>query len=134
MSENPNIIIPRHPGGQPGNTNALRHGFYARHLGDPSAPALTQIEMNNLLGEAAMLKDYMYKLYMSNIEVDDCILLADTLHALSLAGMALARVLDVNQRIQIWVPKHQEKRIDAMEDRLRSTVAALSETSRSLRN
>jgi len=88
-------------GGQSGNTNALRHGFYARNLGVMSPDKYDLAEINNLLGEAAMLKDYMYILYNRNIEDNDPTVLIDTLRALSLAGMALARLLQVNGRIRI---------------------------------
>ncbi len=47
-----------------------------------------------------MLKDYMYILYNRNIEDHDSVVLADTLRALSLAGMALARLLQVHKHIR----------------------------------
>lgn len=89
------------PGGQPGNKNALKHGFYARNLGVSSPSKLNEYELRNLLGEAAMLKDYMYILYNRNLEVRDSTVLADTLRALSLASMALARLLQVHADIRI---------------------------------
>jgi len=70
--------------------------------------------MRNLMGEAAMLKDYMYILYTCNLEVRDsrelCApewvlregsVLAETLRALSLAGMALSRLLQVHCDVRI---------------------------------
>jgi len=60
--------------------------------------------MRNLLGEAAMLKDYMYILYNRNLETHDSIVLAETLRALSLASMALARLLQVHTDIRILRP------------------------------
>lgn len=88
-------------GGQPGNRNALRHGFYAKNLGMSSPSKLNEYEMRNLLGEAAMLKDYMYILYNRNLEICDSTVLAETLRALSLASMALARLLQVHSDIRI---------------------------------
>ena len=107
MTNNSNVTIINakgKPGGQPGNKNALKHGFYARNLGMSSPSKLNEYEMRNLLGEAAMLKDYMYILYNRNLETHDSIVLAETLRALSLASMALARLLQVHTDIRILRP------------------------------
>ena len=95
---------PAHRGAPFGNKNALSHGFYARNL-DVSPPSkLNEIEMRNLLGEVGMLKDYMYLLYRKNIDTTDPEILANTLRALSLGGMALARLLMVHSRIRLFRP------------------------------
>ena len=102
--KDPNVKIVRakgKPGGQPGNTNALRHGYYASNLGITSPRKYNEAELRNLLGEAAMLKDYMYILYNCNLEVRDSAVLAETLRALSLASMALARLLQVHCQVRI---------------------------------
>ena len=108
MSENPMTdITPAQPepakkrGAPVGNHNAFRHGFYARDLGAEDHPPYNEADMRNLLGEAAMLKDYMYKLYQSNIDSTDSVVISDTLRALSLAGLSLARVLQVHSNIRI---------------------------------
>jgi hypothetical protein len=51
-----------------------------------------------------MLKDYMYILYTCNLEIRDSAVLAETLRALSLAGMALSRLLQVHNEIRITRP------------------------------
>jgi len=107
MTNNSSVTIIKakgKPGGQPGNKNALKHGFYARNLGMSSPSRLDEFELRNLLGEAAMLKDYMYILYNRNLETHDSIVLAETLRALSLASMALARLLQVHTDIRILRP------------------------------
>ncbi len=91
----------RRRGAQPGNINALRHGFYARNLGMMSPSQYSEKEMRNLLGEAAMLKDYMFILYNKNIESTDSAVLSETLRALSMAGISLARVLMVYDHIRL---------------------------------
>jgi len=99
---NAKLINPKRRKGAPkGNKNALRHGFYAKNLGLSSPSKLDEFEMRNLMGEAAMLKDYMYTLYTCNLEVRDSAILAETLRALSLAGMALARLLQVHSDVHI---------------------------------
>lgn len=91
----------RRRGGQPGNTNALRHGFYARDLGKISPSQYSEAEMRNLLGEAAMLKDYMYFIYKCNLDSTDSAVLSETLRALALAGMSLSRLLQVHNNIRV---------------------------------
>lgn len=99
---NAKLINPKRSRGAPkGNKNALRHGFYAKNLGLSSPSKFDEFEMRNLMGEAAMIKDYMYILYTCNLESRDSAVLAETLRALSLAGMALARLLQVHTDIRI---------------------------------
>lgn len=93
--------VKRSKGGQPGNRNAFKHGFYARNLGLVSPSKLPEKELRNLLGEAAMLKDYMYILYNCNIESHDSAVLAETLRGLALAGMALSRLLQVHNQVRV---------------------------------
>ena len=101
-NENNPIIVAKGKRGAPnGNKNALRHGFYARNLGIASPSKLDEFEMRNLMGEVAMLKDYMYILYNRNLESSDSAVLAETLRALSLAGMALSRLLIVHTQVRI---------------------------------
>ena len=96
------IIKPKGKRGAPnGNRNAVRHGFYAKNLGLSSPAKLDEYEMRNLFGEVAMLKDYMYILYNRNVESRDSAVLAETLRALSLAGMALSRLLLVHNQVRI---------------------------------
>jgi hypothetical protein len=95
--------LPRQKRGAPlGNQNALRHGFYAKNLGIISPKQYSESEMRNLLGEAAMLKDFMFKLYNANFESTDNTTIIETIRALSLAGMALSRVLQVHVHIRVW--------------------------------
>ena len=74
MSDQPQVIRAKGKrGGQPNNRNAFKHGYYARNLGLISPTKLPEKELRNLLGEAAMLKDYMYFLYNSSIESHDSV-------------------------------------------------------------
>ena len=93
---------PRKRGAPLGNQNAFRHGFYAKNLGLISPKQYSESEMRNLLGEAAMLKDFMFKLYNANFESTDSTTIIETIRALSLAGMALSRVLQVHSHIHVW--------------------------------
>ena len=123
MSEQPQIIKTKgKPGAPRGNTNALKHGFYAKNLGLVSPSKLKEEELRNLLGEAAMLKDYMYILYNCNLEVRDSAVLAETLRALSLAGMALSRLFLVHCQIRV----HSSSDSSTLDDLLDSMNEATS--------
>jgi len=98
---NVSIIQPKGRGAPNGNKNAMRHGFYAKNLGLTSPAKLDEFELRNLMGEVAMLKDYMHILYTKNLASDDPIVLTETLRALSLAGMAVSRLLLVHCQVRI---------------------------------
>jgi len=98
---NVSIIQPKGRGAPNGNKNAMRHGFYAKNLGLTSPSKLDEFELRNLMGEVAMLKDYMHILYTKNLASDDPIVLTETLRALSLAGMAVSRLLLVHCQVRI---------------------------------
>jgi hypothetical protein len=72
------------------------------------------MEMRNLFGEAAMLKDFMYKVYTNNIDSTDSTVLLESLRALSLAGMAVARVLQVHMSIRSWGSNNDESLDDIL--------------------
>jgi hypothetical protein len=121
---------PRRRGAQPGNRNALRHGYYARNLGLESPTALDEAQMRNLLGEAGMLKDFMFQLYNKNIASTDSAEIAETLRALSMASMALARLLDVHSRIRIFTPgdsSSSDQKLHEIIDSLNSFSNSLDE-------
>lgn len=99
---NASITQPRRGKGAPiGNKNAIRHGFYARNLSSVSPAKFDETELRNLMGEVAMLKDYMYLLYNKNVESNDPIVINETLKALSMAGMAVSRLLLVHNQIRL---------------------------------
>lgn len=98
---NVSIIQPKGRGAPNGNKNAMRHGFYAKNLGLTSPAKLDEFELRNLMGEVAMLKDYMHILYTKNLDSSDPIVLTETLRALSLAGMAVSRLLLVHCQVRI---------------------------------
>ena len=83
-----------------GNQNAFRHGFYARNLGTTSPQEFDERELRNLMGEVAMLKDFMFNIYTTNLESTDGRVLTQSLRALSLAGVALSRLLLTHDRVR----------------------------------
>lgn len=127
-------ITPRQPGAQPGNTNALKHGFYARNLGLESPSTIDEKEMRNLLGEAAMLKDFMFKLYSINMESTSSAVLAETLRALSMAGMALSRLMLVHRQVRVYENPAMDELEKSMTATLLSVTAAARDNLHAMRN
>jgi hypothetical protein len=120
------VVSTRRRGAPLGNHNALRHGYYARNLGQISLRQYDEAEMRNLLGEAAMLKDFMFKLYNDNIDSTDKEAVASTLRILSLAGIALSRVLQTHRTIRIYSAEGDSS--------LKNVLAALDEETRHVEN
>jgi hypothetical protein len=58
-------------GGQPGNSNALKHGFYSKHYESDDAPALAAFLAEGLEEEIAMLRVATRKIFgKSDISVN----------------------------------------------------------------
>jgi len=91
----------RKVGGQPGNQNALRHGFYASKLGESSPSKYDEGEMRNLLGEVAMIKDIMFRIYQKADNCTEYSDLLEILRGLSVGGISLSRLLQTHSRVAI---------------------------------
>lgn len=89
--------VKRKRGAQPGNTNALKHGLYARYF--------TQTEKDDLDGqfildsEIAMLRVAIQRLFSRTGNADEKTLIA-SLTALARASASLARIIEANRRIR----------------------------------
>ncbi len=101
---------PRKRGAQPGNTNALRHGFYSRYLRKAENEDLTLTSDTDLASEIAMLRAVTRRVLAladGITDLDQAMTLLSTLSASShrLAGMiykqrlihgnADSRILDI---------------------------------------
>ena len=89
----------RKPGGQPGNSNALKHGFYA---GQPLPAEVVPAQVDEVQGlheEIAMLRIFMRRVMLQSDHPMDHRELLDTMRALSLASLSIARLLKVQHLI-----------------------------------
>lgn len=86
----------RKRGAQPGNTNALKHGMYARYF--------TQAEQEDLKGQSIldseidMLRVSIQRLFSRTVTADEKTLIT-SLNALARASASLARLIEANRRI-----------------------------------
>jgi hypothetical protein len=104
MSGLPTLSIHRHRGAQPYNTNALNHGGYTRSRSQEPPTPISEAQMGCLRAEIVRLKNYMSDLYNKNIDSNDSAVIAETLHALSLAALALSRALAEQNHFRVLEP------------------------------
>ena len=87
----------RKRGAQPGNSNALKHGLYARYFTRAEMDALKNQTV--LDAEIEMLRVAIQRLFSRTVDVDEKTLAA-SLNALARASASLARIIETNQRIR----------------------------------
>ena len=90
----------RHRGGQPGNINALKHGFYTRRFTQNDLAGVESTDYNGLMEEIAIIRLYARRL----IELDnlsaDISQVTDILRVLCLASITITRLVKTSQVLQ----------------------------------
>jgi hypothetical protein len=89
---------PRRRGAQPGNKNALKHGFYARSFSNLEDRDLQTVAASDLTSEIAMLRVALRRVFDSSSAATD----PDTAHAaLTVLGQSASRLAGLlrNQRL-----------------------------------
>ena len=91
----------RHRGGQPGNINALKHGFYTRRFTQTDLAAVQSTDYNGLMDEIAIIRLYTRRL----IELDDqpgtIDQVANILRTLCLASLTITRLVKTSRYLQL---------------------------------
>ena len=83
----------RKRGGQPGNTNALKHGFYSRLFRQGEVTDLEEYEINGLNDEIAMLRVWTRRVMAIGQGVETLDEAVDVLGALGTASLHLSHLL-----------------------------------------
>jgi threonine dehydrogenase-like Zn-dependent dehydrogenase len=91
--------VKRKRGGQPGNLNALKHGFYSRQFRDQENLDLEAILAEGLDDEIAMLRVAMRRYFEVAAGIDDIEVLANTVGIMGMAATRLASLLRVRKLI-----------------------------------
>lgn len=90
----------RHRGGQPGNINALKHGFYTRRFTPTDLAGVESTDSNSLMEEIAIIRLYARRL----IELDDqsrnITQVANILRILCLASLTITRLVKTSRFLQ----------------------------------
>jgi uncharacterized protein YjcR len=83
----------RRRGGQPGNSNALTHGFYSAHFHKADLAALETNQFSGLNDEIALLRLYIRRVVELGAGLDDLTESLNLLRALCQAAAALTRLV-----------------------------------------
>ncbi len=98
----PNSSLTSHPrrrGAPLGNTNALKHGFYARRLKYRNLSSAASIDLKSLVDEIALIRVFTRKLVESCHPSADLSELTGILRILCLASSTITRILRVHYLI-----------------------------------
>jgi hypothetical protein len=94
------VIPKRKRGGQPGNLNGLKHGLYIEGRSIRNTNPIERAQLNDLVGIIDHFKDYMGILFREGQKCKNLSEFNETMHNMSLAAMALTRLLYVNNQFQ----------------------------------
>ena len=89
----------RRRGGQPGNLNAVKHGYYSRQFHQDEIQDLESGTWGGVLDEIAMLKVAIRRLFEQVEESPDPDACRKSLGALGLAAVRLARLVELQKSL-----------------------------------
>jgi hypothetical protein len=84
---------PNRRGAPSGNTNAIKHGFYARHFKKKDMDDLEKSSLGSVADEIALLRVFTRRVVELGIHVEDLSQAVDLLRVLCLASSSLNRLL-----------------------------------------
>ena len=87
-------------GGQPSNTNALKHGFYTRRFNNTELAGVESTDYNGLLEEIAIIRLYARRLIELDNQTADVSSVANILRILCLASLTINRLVKTSQFLQ----------------------------------
>ena len=91
----------RKPGGQPGNQNALTHGFYARRLPQSQLDGLEDTTVRSLEDEIGVMRVFSRKVAELGAEVDDLDEAKSVLNSLANATGSINRMVRTHSRLPV---------------------------------
>ena len=83
----------RRRGGQPGNFNALKHGFYTRRINQRDLSGVEETSLKGLAEEIALIRIFTRRLVESALPTTDLYELAGILRTLCLASSTITRII-----------------------------------------
>lgn len=90
----------RHRGAQPGNINALKHGFYTRRFNQTDLADLESTDYHGLMEEIAIIRLYARRLIELENQSTDITQVANILRILCLASLTITRLVKTSQFLQ----------------------------------
>jgi hypothetical protein len=107
---------PRQRGAQPGNLNALKHGFYSRYFKANEIEAIQGMQDDDLRQEIAALRVIIRRIIQLSSDIDDVNTGLRLLSTLSAAAAQLSGLVKVQSLIQ------QSGTEDSFEEALRQAI------------
>jgi hypothetical protein len=89
--------IPHRRGGQPGNRNSVKHGFYSKKFTPVDHADLDHIEVINFGDEIDLLRVSSRRLFESSTDLQDPLEIASVVRTLSFAVASLARLISLQK-------------------------------------
>lgn len=96
--ESPSMKKPRR-GAQPGNLNALKHGFYSRQFQSGELLDLERVRGGDLQDEIDMLRVVMLRTLLLSQEYEEPEVMMKTLGALGLAAVRIIRLMKAQKSL-----------------------------------
>jgi hypothetical protein len=115
-NKTPSTDAPRVRGGQPGNLNALKHGFYSRYFKANEIEAIQDLPADDLRQEIAALRVIIRRILELSSGVNDVNTGLRLLSTLSAAAAQLSGLVKVQSLIQ------QSGTEDSFEEALRQAI------------
>jgi ASC-1-like (ASCH) protein len=103
--------MPKKRGGQPGNQNAFKHGFYSKYFNAFESKALSEIPLTDMIGEIGLMRvnvDRFMQVYTSSLEKLDYEQRLSGLRAITLAVgriVGLERILSTKGK---YIQQYEE--------------------------
>jgi hypothetical protein len=91
---------PRRRGGQPGNLNALKHGFYSHYFKANEIKAIQELREDDLRQEIAALRVIIRRILQLSMDIEDVNTGLRLLSTLSAAAAQLSGLVKVQSLIQ----------------------------------
>jgi hypothetical protein len=89
--------VKRKKGGQPGNSNAVKHGLYVHHKTVRNTNPIEKAALYDLTDHIQALKTYLKLLYDLGLKSTDLHEVNDTVRSLSIGSIALNRLINTHE-------------------------------------
>ncbi len=106
----------RSRGGQPGNINALKHGFYTRRFNQADLAGVESTDYNGLMDEIAIIRIYARRLIELDDQPDSITQVANILRILCLASLTITRLVKTSQYLKLHGNMEETELHKALQD------------------
>jgi len=86
-------------GAQPGNLNALKHGYYMSGAHLRGTAPLKVADLDSVSETIAYIRAFIHQTYESNLNGASLAEVSEATNSLALAGLALARLITLNNKL-----------------------------------